>query len=77
MHLRFEPLSEEQARIIAGWRYPPPCNFYVATFNHRAIAIYTRAGLRPTHTLMHRANGGEYKFMVMVRSATPGLPVAQ
>lgn len=28
MHLRFELLSEEQARAIAGWRYPPPYDFY-------------------------------------------------
>ena len=30
MYLRFEMLSEEQARSIAGWRYPPPYDFYNA-----------------------------------------------
>jgi ribosomal protein S18 acetylase RimI-like enzyme len=28
MRLRFSPLTAEQAHIIAGWRYPPPFDFY-------------------------------------------------
>jgi ribosomal-protein-alanine N-acetyltransferase len=28
MHIRFELLSEEQARTLAGWRYPPPYDFH-------------------------------------------------
>jgi RimJ/RimL family protein N-acetyltransferase len=166
MHLRFSPLTAEQAHIIAGWQYPPPYDFYngvgdaadlgelldrgnpyyaavdesgdlvgffcfkqpaqvpagslagvyddpealdvglgmrpdltgrglglafveeglafarerfapgsfrlsVATFNRRAIAVYERAGFRPTITFVNRSNGGEHEFLVMVRPAIP------
>ena len=37
----------------------------VAIFNQRAIAVYERAGFRPTETYMHHTNGADYEFLRM------------
>ncbi len=39
----------------------------VATFNHRAIAVYERSGFRPTCTFISRTDKGDTAFVVMVR----------
>lgn len=41
----------------------------VATFNGRAIRVYEHAGFRPAKTYMHHTNGGEHRFLSMVREA--------
>lgn len=37
----------------------------VATFNQRAIRVYTRAGFRPVRVYRRRTNGGEFDFLEM------------
>jgi ribosomal-protein-alanine N-acetyltransferase len=39
----------------------------VATFNTRAIHLYTHAGFTPVSTFLQQTNGGEYEFLRMVR----------
>lgn len=41
----------------------------VATFNERAICVYTRAGFVPQRAFDHETNGGVYPFLEMTRSA--------
>ena len=41
----------------------------VATFNIRAVRLYTHAGFTPLSTFLQHTNGGEYDFLRMVRPA--------
>jgi len=41
----------------------------VATFNHRAITVYERAGFAPVRAFTHWTNGAEWEFVEMERSA--------
>jgi ribosomal-protein-alanine N-acetyltransferase len=41
----------------------------VATFNQRAIRLYTRAGFRPSRVYTNRTNGGEFEFLEMTLEA--------
>ncbi len=46
---------------------PASFRLLVATFNQRAIRVYTKAGFQPDGVVMQRTNGGEYEFLRMVR----------
>jgi len=39
----------------------------VASFNHRAIRVYEKVGFRIIETFMQNTNGGNYKFMKMMK----------
>lgn len=41
----------------------------VAAFNHRAIAVYERAGFREVRRYLHATNGGLDEFVSMARGA--------
>jgi ribosomal-protein-alanine N-acetyltransferase len=38
----------------------------VATFNHRAIAVYEKAGFRPVQTFMSKTKNDETEFLLMM-----------
>jgi ribosomal-protein-alanine N-acetyltransferase len=38
MRYLFEPMSDEQARAVAAWRYDPPYDFYDAVADHEDLA---------------------------------------
>ena len=44
----------------------------VATPNRRAITVYERAGFVAVRTHIHRTNGGEWEFLEMELSPSPG-----
>jgi [ribosomal protein S18]-alanine N-acetyltransferase len=46
----------------------------VASFNHRAITVYERAGFTVAHTYRHWTNGAEWEFTEMTRPADPRTP---
>ncbi len=48
---------------------PAGFRLLVATFNERAIRVYTKAGFQPAGIVMQQTNGGEYEFLRMVRPA--------
>jgi ribosomal-protein-alanine N-acetyltransferase len=41
----------------------------VATFNHRAINIYRKAGFEDAEVFVNETNGGQYEFLRMAREA--------
>jgi ribosomal-protein-alanine N-acetyltransferase len=49
---------------------PAGFRLLVATFNERAIRVYTKAGFQPAGIVKQRTNGGEYEFLRMVRPAS-------
>ncbi len=53
-----------QRDALAGFR------LLVATFNERAIRVYTKAGFQAAGIVIQRTNGGEYEFLRMVRPAS-------
>jgi ribosomal-protein-alanine N-acetyltransferase len=63
------------AFVEAGLRYarsrfrPGRFVLAVATFNHRAITVYERAGFARGRVYMHATNGGEWEFVDMARPA--------
>jgi len=42
----------------------------VATFNQRAIRLYTKAGFQPVRIYQNQTNGGEHEFLEMIREST-------
>jgi ribosomal-protein-alanine N-acetyltransferase len=59
------------AFLEAGLRFagPGPFALHVAAFNHRAIAVYERAGFHETARYEHATSGGLYPFIRMERRA--------
>jgi [ribosomal protein S18]-alanine N-acetyltransferase len=61
--------------LLAGLNFarelhsPTRFTLAVATFNERAIRVYERAGFRRERVYMHHTNGGEFRFLAMVREA--------
>lgn len=62
-----------QAFVEAGLKFAAekfnPAEFClsVATFNQRAIRLYTRLGFTPDGVFMNQTNGGQYEFLWMVK----------
>ena len=55
---------------FAHTRYSPDVfTLSVATFNHRAITVYERAGFRSLKVFQHETNGAEFEFVEMNRPA--------
>jgi ribosomal-protein-alanine N-acetyltransferase len=60
----------QTALDFAARRYAPKLfRLVVATFNERAIRVYTRAGFHPVDVAMRHTNGGEFAFVTMERPA--------
>jgi ribosomal-protein-alanine N-acetyltransferase len=53
---------------------PSDFRLSVATFNHRAIRVYEKAGFRAEDTFIQKTNGGEFEFLRMVRSPLQDFP---
>lgn len=64
-----------QAFVEAGLKFAAekfnPATFClsVATFNKRAIRLYTRLGFIPDGVFINPTNGGQYEFLSMVKRA--------
>lgn len=49
---------------------PETFRLAVATFNHRAINVYTEIGFQPVCTVLNQTNGGTYEFVEMIIAAS-------
>ena len=63
------PFVESGLEFARGCFQPKTFTLSVASFNHRAIAIYMRAGFTVARTYTHWTNGAEWEFTEMTRLA--------
>ncbi|GEN53468.1 GNAT family N-acetyltransferase [Halobacillus faecis] len=75
MKIQWTPITQQDAEIIAGWKYPEPYNFYNMTADEEDLELFLDPEKRSPHTYSAYLNGDLIGFMTLDLSNHPTIDI--